>query len=751
MEQQVPRIKRVKSIELTGFRGFCGPSRSLDTDGDIVLITGPNGYGKTSLIDALCLLLTGHLYRERYPLVSTINNVQQGILKAKVITDTEPNSLTEIAATVDRTNKIKWEAGPWEHKAPNDQRLAARASFFYQDILQYLFEEDAAEVVLEDFLITTPVSISAISGAVKNSRDKLDNFIMNLSVGDAIPTESEVGERRAQLANSFVFAWESAAKSPHLNNCVDNFPSIPSLTRKDGQMREQWETSFARLAEECSSGLEQESALRGSPMDVLSCLDLILRYLMQISARIDSAIREEQVAQKDIAGFLATIEDTDILLTDTELEHARLRVGKIEEMEQQLASQLDTIYSLERQFMSEAENDVGLVEIVDTLRDKGMQWLDIPKCGPEKLAVPSDVVQWLDRTVKGMDEYEPPVEEQLHSWIKRLTQRRRALEKSRSDVAIKIRSIQESVEASCRVRDFSHQVPKLKSVIEQLKENGVSMVRGRELAMEPQPEVKFKDIPVNPIDKVSESVRAWRKFEQKALEYEKQRRKSKAYTTAWREATELRNALDDEYKQRTSITRNVELIPSDSQEKFGQDVSSILDCFLCVPGIHPVTLERRGTRRPWEIRSEDGRELASFSSGQKAQLAISVILALNAALRDMLWFEIIAFDDFTSALDMNQLPRLATLMRQVAYGVPDHSRDGTELKRQIFIVSHHEDLTNRLTGSLIPPKGRTMRLLNFVGWDPQSGPDIEQFELRAGSSAHEARDRLVDLLEEVWG
>ncbi|NLJ25218.1 MAG: AAA family ATPase, partial [Firmicutes bacterium] len=110
----------MKSIELTGFRGFCGPSRSLDTDGDIVLITGPNGYGKTSLIDALCLLLTGHLYRERYPLVSTINNVQQAILKAKVITDTEPNSLTEIAATVDRTNKMKWEAGPWEHKAPND-------------------------------------------------------------------------------------------------------------------------------------------------------------------------------------------------------------------------------------------------------------------------------------------------------------------------------------------------------------------------------------------------------------------------------------------------------------------------------------------------------------------------------------------------------------------------------------------------------------------------------------------------------
>ena len=64
------RIKRVRSLRLTNIRGFTREDITVDTDADIVFLSGPNGIGKTSLIDALCLTLTGYHYDEREPLIS---------------------------------------------------------------------------------------------------------------------------------------------------------------------------------------------------------------------------------------------------------------------------------------------------------------------------------------------------------------------------------------------------------------------------------------------------------------------------------------------------------------------------------------------------------------------------------------------------------------------------------------------------------------------------------------------------------
>ena len=53
---------RVTFLEVSGFRAFSGSER-FDLDGDIVLVIGANGQGKTSLFDAIHWAITGHISR----------------------------------------------------------------------------------------------------------------------------------------------------------------------------------------------------------------------------------------------------------------------------------------------------------------------------------------------------------------------------------------------------------------------------------------------------------------------------------------------------------------------------------------------------------------------------------------------------------------------------------------------------------------------------------------------------------------
>ena len=53
---------RIRSIEISGFRAFSGQV-NLNLDGDVVLVVGANGQGKTSLFDAILWAITGGMTR----------------------------------------------------------------------------------------------------------------------------------------------------------------------------------------------------------------------------------------------------------------------------------------------------------------------------------------------------------------------------------------------------------------------------------------------------------------------------------------------------------------------------------------------------------------------------------------------------------------------------------------------------------------------------------------------------------------
>jgi DNA repair exonuclease SbcCD ATPase subunit len=747
-----PGVRKIESMELTDFRGFSGPSDRLDTDADIVMVTGPNGFGKTSFIDALCIVLTGYCHPERHPLLCSLPQ-RKNKKEAMIVADIETNSseLSSIEVTIE-DDHIKPRVVLWEDYPEDERRIAVRASFFYQDILEYVFDEKSSDLTLENFLTTSAVNKSAIMTSINSAYSTVDKYIRGLALGQSIPTEQEVDKKRAQAVDGFRTAWKRATDSSVIPADMD-MPNLSDLTLQDGRgMRADWDKRLGRFANECDSRLNSghTSYRQESAATVIALIDQIIEYCIHLSHKVDAVIKEKELKRKNVPGLLASVKDTEIILTEGRLQESKSRSEGLREKTLQIEQQLDLLYSLERHFKSVLEDDVGLVEIIDALRKMGTEWLDPPQL-ELPWAVPKDVITWLDGTVTGLDEYDPPVDQQLREWSEYITKNWMAMEKERMQVTAEARSLEQSIQASELVSELASKNLTLNHHLARLKNEGKDGVHGSELISIFEVDAEILDTLKNPIDDVLASLRDWRTLEQKAKEYEEERQKSSSYRVAYNEATALRQALDDERMKKSSIIAGLELLPEDAREDFAEEVTSILKRFYCLPGIDSVNLERRlKSKKPqWEVESADGRTLNSFSSGQKTQLAISTMLALNAALRETLWFEVMAFDDFASALDMTQLPRLATLIRQVAYGAPDGFENGTPFRRQIFIVSHHEDLTNRLIHFLIPPEGRSMKVLNFVAWDPKNGPKIDQLEIHPASPVDSVRGTLGELLEET--
>src|SRR5690606_33206262 len=127
---------------------------------------------------------------------------------------------------------------------------------------------------------------------------------------------------------------------------------------------------------------------------------------------------------------------------------------------------------------------------------------------------------------------------------------------------------------------------------------------------------------------------------------------------------------------------------------------------------------------------EDGRGLGELSSGQQSQAAVAMLVAQNQLvarahppLNRGMPHRVLLLDDVSSSYDLTNLVRESILWRQLAY-----TKDPLR-KRQVFISSHHEDLTNLLLDQLGPPNGYQMKVLRFVDWTWESGPVVECFDV----------------------
>ncbi len=141
------------------------------------------------------------------------------------------------------------------------------------------------------------------------------------------------------------------------------------------------------------------------------------------------------------------------------------------------------------------------------------------------------------------------------------------------------------------------------------------------------------------------------------------------------------------------------------------------------------------------VDHDEQRDPRCFSSGQKVQAALAWLVACRELIqskknRDKVRFphRIMIMDDPTATFDLNNLQSQALLWRQLAY-----AGDGDN-RWQLIISSHHEEFTARLLDLLCPPGNGdglsngephgTMKLIRFQDWTPDKGPKIKCFSVK---------------------
>ena len=158
---------QIKSVDISGFRAFSGRNQ-FDLDGDIVLVIGVNGQGKTSLFDAIHWAITGEISRLNQPdsVVSlysssgearvhvTLASDDDSLLEVTRHSDGEKDSLlvSEGAETFrgeDAENELLRRLWP-DGLAAGESRAALRAAlergvYLQQDVLSDFLTADTAQ------------------------------------------------------------------------------------------------------------------------------------------------------------------------------------------------------------------------------------------------------------------------------------------------------------------------------------------------------------------------------------------------------------------------------------------------------------------------------------------------------------------------------------------------------------------------------------------------------------------------------
>jgi energy-coupling factor transporter ATP-binding protein EcfA2 len=711
-------LKKIERLEIENFRGFGegqrgpGTGKELDANADIVLLTGPNGYGKSSVLQAIEFLLTGcqkfgakaEAVRHRHnpPATGSASSSANaeteapslGVVRVKAVgscvfrSDSSEASKEVLELTWSpegdpdfrpanwpRSIRVSGITDPEMQEDRAQSELLARVTTFYPEQVDNVFRLITTGKSLRDVYQPIPKPVDRARIELSKQMDPLEAARQSLEARLRSPKELQAELNRSQ--SELAAVWEQIRRAMSNVGQLAGHPLLTELASYESI------TPGVLTAWLAKAGSQVEDAKVGA----------------RVMERLLEIVQDEIVSARKRAADIAAPEG---------LRRAR------EEAEEALA-RISRDYPHLDQFLAcfspdEKAGLPDLLSVFQTLTSHRDRWMEnaghLPEEERSKLQVvlkELEAVITVNARQRGSD---------LDQWLRPLREaaaERERLHNQLDDLDSKLERYRMSQEVGLLVRLE-------KTFKEQRKpfEMAYRDRRGVDLLIDGQHRIR-------------------------SLQQEIDAARSEVEATI--------QGID----AATGPSRSI-------HEAIAELTNMVLSRFALVEGIRPVKVReiaeppdghRRADDEPHtEITTNSGLRLEQLSTGQKAQMAVALVAAQAQLLRRSesveLPYHVLLLDDVSTAYDLANISREAILWRQLAY----HSDPGQ--RWQLFITSHHEDLTNHLLDLLIPPDGARLVLLKFTGWSFEEGPTIEQYEIEPSLDiTNGRRERLKKAMTEA--
>ena len=675
-------LPRINSLTLKNFRGFIG-EQSLDVDADIVLIQAPNGYGKSSILEALLALLTGHTFDRYKYWMDTLTSRKEGKScgsAALAFTTNEPREYKREWCLSKKETTSKF---PEPEDLPRynfidpefsqASELRFRLCGYFPEYVDFLFDEAASGSTLSDVVIKLPQSIQDLREVIEDKKDE-NGERLNHKLSKAIFEKDNLSRKIEELEDK-----DNDEISEDLEKLFQDFLSYYEIFPR--RSPDKWPAlSWQGIKDNTNSNTSLGERL----LEEFSAVDRELSPLAEAKRAIDSV-------NKKLNSEL-----------DSWIEDARRRAEGLTTEGEELREELE-------QARAKLEAIDAAYPYLDEQIKPFIVWQDnTPHNAPLNLLRNLSDSAYLWGRVPGISDNDPLLKEVRAAFYRIDTAKTSAL-------ADELEALWEQWDER---RQLSHRIEELTHRLEQFRASAE----------------------LDTLEKIKAALgsdrRVWRKLAE-AWQEDCERLIERRNLEKTKQDYEALNQRIQSVEQASLVLQEITKSP-EYVEGLTQTLNYIAKRFSMVEGLFPFQLKSvdrapESEIRRLEIETQDGRALAHLSTGQKSQLGTAMLVAQNLYLRNYLSHRALLLDDVSVSYDLSNLSREVILWRQLAYGNPRDS----DCYRQIFIASHHEDLSNHLLELLAPPPERSLRVLRIIDWDPNKGPTIEQLNYD-NSSENEA-------------
>ncbi len=742
------RLKEVRPLNFKAFRDLhARVGQGIDLDADIVLLTGPNGYGKTSLIEAIEALVTERV-QQRLGDESDIDNVNDlinkyaGTSQASATFETTKGTLEVKVQGAITSDYIADATGHVPFNNPDFLRLSA---FFYQEDLENLFgvRYEVRKTITQLFVPKWRHEDKLKEFLIKEGQDILTKQIdvLTQKLGD---DPEELRRREKSLIGSIIkqsgslpdnvrppfkrvrdgLLDISASNELHQWMQILGFPTTEGITT--AQALEQIYSTLGVKQQKDLAGIrkEREEYLKSLKGPLVALQERVNHFPRETFPTKD-ALREEINILRQSAGGLPVIKE--------QMQKAGEQIRRLLHfpdkpwraiLKQRIAvGEIPLLLSLLH--LRQSMNEVDWQKLADRLGldPAGRDWEKLLDDALYRLEHAEHEVEHLQNRLVELEAAEQRIKMLEHLLAELLE-----LQAAWGEAGLGQLPLVETDEgAQHRKSDL------LKLLSEKVTEN------------QREADVKLQEL--NRREKawniLMQMINEWRQLHLQRLQAEKMvdpllrerissmkklsdsigRGKKAKINNIFDDARAglLRPYLDDLNKMISRILHRFRL-PQDIQERLR------------------VTLDSRNIMRfilPAEGDKPARNAFSTFSTSQLNQTGIAFMLALNLGAGRKHPLDFICFDDVSAALDPVNLAANAMLFRSLAY-------DERGPKRQLIITSHHDDITTRLIPLLLPPLGCRMKVVEFLSWSEKEGARVKCHEV---VRAHEnSLSRLEELL-----